>query len=341
MGGASETAIDPGQVVSVENLFEIDIAGWRVRCRLDFAELSADGSMCLIRDYKFGPGAPPYDEVSRKRDDGTLAAKNAQLILYALALAYGVPVREEACERCEGEGWGLEVIDRSRWASASAKRADCPDCGGKGRIEIREPFPVAARAQQFETEFVFPAIEDVEGKMVRRPLSLTRSELEAYRPSVEALLQTLPYRVESGDWPATVSDDACAICPAALECPIPRELRDHRGEVNTVEQAAQAFEVRARVTAEQRAIQKELRTFVERHGPVVYGNGMVAELVYSESESVTDKEGLFGAVEMAVKYGEPFDRSRYVKTKGSRRLVERAMTADELLEAEMEGSNGE
>jgi hypothetical protein len=341
---AAETAIDPALTVSVEGLFEMDVAGWRVRCRIDFAELSADGSTCVIKDYKFGPGAPPFDEVARKRPDGTLAAKSMQLILYALVLAYGYPVREEACD-CERAGAVVYTDGGEPWR--------CASCGGKGRIETREPFPVASRAQLFETEFVFPAIEDAGGKMVRRPLSLTRLELEAYRPSLDALLRTLDYRVESGDWPAVVSDEACAICPAASECPIPRELRDHRGAVNTPEEAAQAFEVRARVTAEQRAIQRELRSFVERNGPVVYGNGMVAELVYSESESVSDKEGLFGAVEMAVKYGEPFERSRYVKTKGATRLKERPLTADELLEAEMvkaemdaatgiatEGSNG-
>lgn len=332
---ASETAFDPSEPAFVENLFEMDVAGWRVRCRIDLAVLAKDGSSVLIRDYKFGLGVPAQDEIARKRDDGTLAAKSLQLILYALVLAYGYPIREEECPDCITGHIGVPGDHPSGYVIEP-----CPTCHARRRIETREPFSVASRAQVFNTEFVFPAAEGVDGKMVRRPLSMTRLELEAYRPSVDALLRTLSYRIESGDWPAVVSDEACSICPASWECPIPRELRDFRGAVNTAEEAAQAFEVRARVTAEQRAIQKELRGFVERHGPVRFGDGMIAELVYSESESVTDKEGLFGAVEMAVRYGEPFDRAKYVKVKGSRRLVERAMTADEKLEAiAAEGSN--
>lgn len=312
----SEIAVDPESVVAVETLFALDVPlpsgePFEVRCRIDFAEVLESGGVAHVEDFKSSRAAVSQEELGRKRPDGTLAASNFQLVLYALSLAYGVPVREDVVDGPDGE-----LV----------------------RFETREPFPVASRANRFDLEFVYPGIEGLDGKMVRRSCSLTRTELEAYRASLAGLVARLVESERSGDWPAVVSDAACSICPASSECPIPRELRDHRGAVNTPEEAAQAFEVRARVTAEQRAIQRELRSFVERNGPVVYGNGMVAELVYSESESVSDKEGLFGAVEMAVRYGEAFDRSKYVKTKGSRRLVERALTADEQLEALAEGS---
>jgi hypothetical protein len=355
----SEIAVDPESVVAVETLFALDVplpcprgcgqtpfvdagmicdacggaktVNFEVRCRIDFAEVLGAGLVVHVEDLKSSRAAVSQDELGRKRPDGTLAASNFQLILYALALAYGVPVREETCKRCDGTG------------TCCASQPDphiCRYCRN-GRVETREPFPVASRAAVFNLEYVYPGIEGLDGKMVRRSCSLTRGELEAYRPSLAGLVRRLVADERSGAWPAVVSDAACSECPARPLCPIPVELRDHRGTVNTPEEAAEAFEVRARVTAEQRAIQKELRAFVERHGPVRYGAGMVAEVAYSESESVTDKDGLFGAVEMAVRYGDPFDRSKYVKVRGSRRLVERPLSADELLEIELEGPDGE
>jgi PD-(D/E)XK nuclease superfamily protein len=391
---AAHTIMDPAYVVAVETLFELDVVAkcgycggrgkcivkhrsvglsvggpdvapcpvcdgdgfvtWRVRCRIDFAETSPDGRTVVVRDWKFGPGAPPLDEIARKREDGTFAAKNMQLILYALVLVYGVPVREEACARCAGTGWLCAHTDGPHdpikgtcceptndefpLAGGGCPSANgCPDCLTKGRLEIREPFPVASRASQFDLEFAFPAIKTTDGDMMRRPLSLTRSELEPYLTSLEAVLGGLSYRVESGDWPAMVSDDACAICPASAECPIPREVRDHRGTVNTPEEAADAFEVREWEGKTSRARTAELRKFVEVHGPVRFGGGMVAELVPSVSQEIRDKDGMLAAMDVAVRFGEPFDRSQWVKEKVGSRLTVRALRQDEINGSE--GSN--
>ena len=97
-----------------------------------------------------------------------------------------------------------------------------------------------ARARRFDMEFVYPGIEDREGRMLRRSMSLTRPELDEYRESLRGLIARLRHSEDSGDWPAVVSDEACSICPTSQECPIPRELRDHRGEIRSVEQAAEA-----------------------------------------------------------------------------------------------------
>jgi hypothetical protein len=84
---------------------------YEVRARIDFAEVLEHGAVCAVRDYKSSYAAPPYDEVARKRRDGSLAAKSFQLILYALCLAYGVPVREEECSQCGGDGG----VDTTPW----------------------------------------------------------------------------------------------------------------------------------------------------------------------------------------------------------------------------------
>ena len=101
---ASETAIDPNAVVACETLFVLHAGGYDVRCRIDFAELLDDGAAVLVQDLKSSRHAPAFDELSRKRPDGTLAAKATQLVMYALVLAFGVPVREETCPTCEGLG---------------------------------------------------------------------------------------------------------------------------------------------------------------------------------------------------------------------------------------------
>jgi hypothetical protein len=302
---ASEMAVDPGAVVACETLFVLEVGGYQVRCRIDFAELLEGGAVLAVEDVKSSRSAPAYEEVARKRPDGSLATKAMQLILYALAAVFGVPVREE---EVDGE-----------------------------RVEILEPFPVGSHAQRVDLAFTFPAIEDREGKIVRRPTSLTRAELDEYRASLEGLLARVARSEETGDWPAVVSDEACSICPAAAECPIPVELRDHRGEINTPEQAAEALEVRHREKDVARAKSRELREFVKRHGAVRYGDGMVAEIGYRVSTEIRDKDGMFDAQERAVRYGEPFERHRWVKDKESFPLVERALTADELAEEVEDG----
>lgn len=175
--------------------------------------------------------------------------------------------------------------------------------------------------------------------MVRRPVTLTRAELDQYRESLRGLVARVRKSEETGDWPAIVSDQACNECPASALCPIPAELRDHRGEINGPEQAAEAFEVRHREKKIAAAKSKELRAFVKSHGPVRYGNGMVAEIGFTQSERITDKEGFMDAVERTARYGEPLERHRYVKTVESFPLVERELTVEELAE-EVEDGNG-
>ena len=330
-----QTMIDLEHWVACETLFTLDVGGFAVRCKVDYATFDPGKLTLGVVDYKTGRGAPAWEDVARKLPDGRLMAKSFQLVLYALVLVYGVPVRVESCAACR-DGWVASL--KPGGPNVPMVREDCPECGGSGRVETPEPFPVASRAQHLNLEYVYPGIEDREGKMLRRPLTLSRAELEQYRHSLHALIVRVREAEATGDWPAVVSDAACDQCPAPPLCPIPAELRDHRGSVNTVEQAAEAFTVRYREKKEQRAKARELREFIKHHGSVRYGNGMVAEIAYSEHEEVFDKAGLDEAVQRAVRYGEPFERWRYIRTKGSNRLVERELTADELLESE--GSDG-
>lgn len=335
---ASEWIFDPSKVVALETLFSLDVDGFAVRCRIDYAEIAEDGAAVVVKDWKSARGAPSFEDIARKLPDGRLAAKSFQLVLYALALAFGVPVRVEECGLCRGGRDQAALAMAGEFVDAG-QAPECPACEGRGRVEIPEPFPVASRAARFDLEFVYPGIEDREGRMVRRPVTLTRPELDQYLQSLKGLVERVRASEETGDWPAVVSDQACAECPASALCPIPAELRDHRGAVNTPEEAAEAFEVRHREKKIAAAKSKELRAFVKAHGPVRYGNGMVAEIGYSASERISDKEGFMDAVERTARYGEPLERHRFVKTVESFPLVERELSADELAE-EVDDGNG-
>jgi hypothetical protein len=315
---ASEVAFDPGYVVACETLFEWPVGEWKVRARIDFAEILEGGHALLIRDYKSSRAAPPWDEVARKMPDGRLVAKNFQLVLYALVMAFGVPVREDPCEFCHGAGHTIQM------GGAAETEVRCAMCDGAGVVETPEPFSIAKGVNRFDLEFVYPGIEDREGKMVRRPLTLDRLELEEYRTSVEGLVGRVRRAEQSGDWPAVTSDAACSECPAPGECPIPQEVRNWRGRINTPEQASEAAMVLDRQKAELRAAQTELRNFAKETGEPIRFGGKVMELVYAESEQL-DKDALFAALSR----GETVDWGDYISVKGRTDFKARDLTADE------------
>lgn len=299
---AEQTTADPAAVVAVEQLVELELAGWRLRCKLDFAESLEGGLAVRVDDYKTSLAAPAYEEIGRRRpeEDGGIAAKDFQLVVYALAAAYGSPVRVE-------DG-----------------------------VETPEPFPLAAQAQRFDMRLVFPGIENKEGQMVTRSASLTRLELAEYRASIEATLTRFGESIESGDWPAVQSAGACKECPARRECPIPREVRDRAGAINSVEDLREASEVLERRADDDRALRAEIKAFMRGHGlrEVRYGKSRAWRFVLSESERIERKDEMWAAIARAVELGEPFDKSRFLKVVESTNLKAVELSPDELAEPE-------
>jgi hypothetical protein len=336
---ASETAFSPADVIAVETLLVMQLEGFEVRMKVDYAELLEQGAAVHVIDFKSSRSMPQQEEVARRRPaDGSLMAKNFQLVLYALGLAYGVPVRMEPCLVCDGAGrLSLAVEDPVLAGMGTALLKDCDACRGSGTREVHEPFPLAGRAQRFDLEFVYPGIEDKStGLMQRRAMSLTRLELEEYLLSLTALLKRVRAAEETGDWPAVVSDAACSECPAPSACPIPAELRDHRGTINSHEQAAEALEVLDRRKAVDAAIRREVKAFAKHNGPVRWGADRVSEFVSTFAEEIKDREGMFGALQRAVDFGEPFDRSVWVREKHGTSFRDRTLSADELAEEAIE-----
>lgn len=353
---ACEFTIDPEQVVAIETLIVLEIGGWQIRCKIDFAELRLEGRQIYVGDYKSGKGAPNYDEIARKRKrphDGIspFAARNIQLILYVLALVYGKPVRVEPCERCGGKGELVRAKSATSWVeyrvddlgplavmdSVEKRPIPCPDCR-HGRIETIEPFALAPRAQEAIAEFVYPGIEDDEGRMLRRTVGLTGLEIVEYRESLEAIVANLERAEKEGDWPAIVSDIACDQCPCSARCPIPAELRDHRGEINTLEQLVEAAERYYRDNQALKARRREIKGSAKKLGDgprsrVRFGEDRVWEVGdVKTSVEIPDKEGMFAAIERAVEFGEPFDPSDWTKDSKTTPFGERRLSEDELEE---------
>jgi hypothetical protein len=330
-------------VIAVERLIVMQLEGFEVRMKVDYAALLEDGAAVHVVDYKSSRSLPTQEEVARKRPDtlpggkgeaSKLFAKSFQLVLYALGLAYGVPVRMEDCPSCR-DHW---IDNLAPLGFKEHTIAHCLTCGGTRRVEVHEPFPLAGRAQRFDLEFVYPGIEDKStGLMQRRPMSLTRLELEEYLLSLTALLKRVRAAEESGDWPAVVSDAACSECPAPSMCPIPAELRDHRGTINSHEQAAEALEVLDRRKAVDAAIRREVKAFAKHNGPVRWGADRVSEFVSTFAEEIKDREGMFASLQRAVDFGEPFDRSVWVREKHGTSFRDRTLSADELAEEATDG----
>ena len=303
---AEEFTIDPLAVIAVETLLVLDLGGWQVRCKVDLAEARALGQIVAVKDWKTSLSAPGFEEIARRRPDGSLAAKNFQLILYALALAFGRPVNETV--GVDGE-----------------------------RVETVEPFPLAGAAELFELELVFPALKNSEGLMVRRPMTLTRLELGEYRESLIGLLERLAESEATGDWPAVLGD-GCSECPARQACPIPLELHDHAGLINSIEDAREAAEVLDRRKDQMAALQRELKAWAKAHDVEIrYGRDRALRFVYGESERIERKEEMFDAIDAAVEYGRPFDRTEWVRTVGSTSFKSVKLTSDELDQEDADG----
>lgn len=301
-----EFSIDPASVVCVESLIVLPIGGYDVRMKIDYAALLEDATAVEVLDWKTARGAPAYEEIARVRPDGTRAAKNFQLILYALGLAYGKPVRVEVGPHGE-------------------------------RVEVVEEFGLLPPSvSRFDLAFVYPGIEGKDGLMLRRDVSLTLLELAEYRVSMEGLMERLARSEASGDWPAVESDSACTECPARALCPIPDALRDHRGEINSMEQASEAAARWSRQLATWDSIRKELKAFSVANGNAMipFGADKAWDWGYQESERIRDKDAFMAAVDEAVQFGTPFDRSKYVQTVKSTPFKVRTLSAEELADEE-------
>lgn len=332
---AGEWKLRPDErVVSVERLFVLKLAGFEVRCRIDFA--SADELKRLyVADYKSGRGAPSLDEISRQRPgvDATeppekrLAAKAFQLVVYVLAIVFGVPVEVAACDMCAGVG-RLDAVKREAAGSLrSMGEMECFNCAGRGVVETPGE-QVVRGCPEAIAEYVYPGVE-FDGLMLRRTMGLTRLEMIEYLDSLEALLRRVSRYERDGDWPAIISGEACAECPASQLCPIPEELRDYAGTINTVEEARAALKVKYVRSLRDRALGREIRLFAKAKGLLgIDFDKRRIEFVPEQKTEVRDRDGMMGALAAGMSVEDA--KEKYVKTSQSTPFKERDLTTEEI-----------
>lgn len=260
-------AIDPARVVGIERKFVIPVGDREVSCKLDFCALSEDGSEAWVEDFKTTYRLAAMDELATKLPDGRHAAKAAQLLIYVLALAYGFPVRDVPCPTCEGKqtylvpsGSDLPDVRAAGPGEVIEVNGDpggvvpvrCHTCDGRGTIEEREPYRIGERVQVFNCAELYPSYLFDDG-IGRRDVTVTRAELPDHMDWLESVVARMDEAFESWKFPA-VPGSHCSECPAARECPLPVHLRDHRGEIDSPEKAAEAAERRMFLQAESKAI---------------------------------------------------------------------------------------
>jgi hypothetical protein len=308
------------RVIAVEDKIVVEIAGRPVSMKIDYAELSEDGSLCAVRDYKTSFQLPAVGEVAGDVGDGRLAPKSFQLLLYAVGLAYGRPVRKVACTTCEASG-AVVIAQHQAGDQTGEDLGDCPDCGGRGAIEEAGLFPLAGSAQHFDIAEVYPAYLHDEGIPERGGIVL-RQELAEHVASFEAVVTQFDEAVSLWDFGA-IEGTHCQECPASAECPLPARLKSFRGRINTEEELCEAarlhFIQKDRLAADWR----EIRTAAGVMGtPVPLGADEELAFVLEQKRSV-DRDGMLAAAQRAADYGEPYDPEDFMKVSESTPLRRR------------------
>lgn len=180
---------------------------------------------------------------------------------------------------------------------------------------------------------VYPRYRDKDsGALLRSYGSWERFELHEFRVSLERNLELLKESFETGDWPARDDDTWCGYCPAQTECPIPKHLR-RAEEIETVEDAENAFSEKMATERESRRLAAGLRGWVDQHEAVFVGEHAY-DAKASVSREVKDWEVFEAEIEGAILTGKPLKIDDFVRTKKSARFGKRRMTKEELENAD-------
>lgn len=308
--------VDPETVAGLERLFVLDLeCGVTVSGRLDVVALPS-AELGQVDDYKSAFAMPSQDDYEG----------DVQAWIYAVLLMFGVPVDFEQCITCSGAG---VVYEQHGFAT---EELGCPECEGRGYVELRGE-PMGRHLQGVLTREVYPRLKlRDDGGLHRRELLLSRTAIADYRADLERQAVVLMQRFESWEFPAR-SGSWCSECPAQQECPLPAELRDHAGEINSREQAEESYAKTLLQKARLAALEEEVKRWARAHGPIRVGD---LEFSWEPTEGralakkgrSSDWDGLQAAVVEAAEFGVPFDLSKWVLPTTGSRFVKRKVTGD-------------
>lgn len=324
--------VDPEHVAGIEQLMVLDLeCGWTISGKLDVIALPSV-ELGQVDDYKSGQALPTAEEY-----EGSV-----QPWVYAVLLLYGTPVTREGCYSCEG---GARVVYRCESCGGmddflpgvrplpcttceqmtEQELIPCPRCDGKGYRETRgEPGALGGHLKGVLTREVYPRpkLRD-DGTLHRRELLLARTAIADYRADLERMAFTLGERFKSWDFPARSSGGSengswCSRCPAPHECPLPEQLRDFAGTVNTLDEATEAWTKVQHDKARNAAIEREVKNFCKAHNATLVVGDQQWRWEPTEGRALkkagrgSDWDGLEVAVRNAAEYGEPFDVAQWV-----------------------------
>lgn len=322
--------VDPTTIAGIERLFVLDLEnGWTVSGKVDLLSLP-DAVSALVTD----------DKTSMSAADQETFDNRFQVKLYALLVMFGQPINFIACDACDGTG--TERHD-------SGLGEPCPVCKGKRGTEDRLP-GIGGHLKRVTGREVYPGpkprvLDDGRWELVQRTATWSRQQLADFRHDVQWVTDVIEHGLKTGDWPARYEKSHCGICPAEMECPLPRHLRRFAGAIDSTAKAAEAWTWAARTASRVAATKAEVRKFAEAHeGEVVpLDNGKVVDFVTSFSRSVkkkgkgSDWDGLLVALHGAVEFGTPFRFEEWVQERPKTEFKERDQRPEEVNDGEGRG----
>jgi hypothetical protein len=321
--------VEPSTVAGIERLFVLDLDnGWTVSGKIDLLSLP-DPVTAWVDD----------DKTSMAVVDQEGFDNRFQVKMYALLVMFGQPINFIACGACDGTG-------TERHDSGLGER--CAVCKGKRGTEDRLPC-IGGHLKRVRGRELYPGpkprvLKDGRWELTQRSHTWTRQELADFRHDVQWVTDVIEHGLKTGDWPARYEKSHCGICPAEMECPLPRHLRRFAGALDSTEKAAEAWTWAERTAARVRATKAEVRKFAEAHDGAVIplGNGREVAFETRQQRSVkrkgrnSDWDGLLTALEGAVNYGTPFPVEQWVPERPVTNFKER----DALATRPEEGDDG-
>jgi hypothetical protein len=190
--------------------------------------------------------------------------------------------------------------------------------------ETEDGVRLGPEIEMFESSVIYPRYVFDDG-LGQRTSYRDRMDLRDHYGYMGDLVKKAKEAFATGKFPA-IPGDHCDRCPAKAECPIPAQLRDGKGEIETIEEARIAAEDRDFHGSASRRLSKSLRAWVDEHGPLEYGANREIAIDASESQSV-NWDTLPDAINRAVELGEPFVPEQHVKHKIGTRLTSRKREA--------------
>jgi hypothetical protein len=298
--GAIGLDVKAEHVAGIERKFLLELdCGWTVSGIIDLASMPGD-TLGQVDDYKTSLHVPPEQEWDW-----------FQTKLYAAMLMFGRPhVGDEHCARCEGSGE----------PAADLSGARCPDCRGRGKIEVFGD-PIGSHLREVLGRELYPRHDPrkrADGTLAHvcrreggQPKPWTRLELQELVIDLNDAGDRLSEMLTTWKFPARFGTKACGECPAEELCPIPRGYRRFAGHIRTREEAGEAWAWADRMKSKVAATEKEVKAWADRTaasltlGETTWEHQISEVTALKKARGRADWDGFRSALELAEAAGEP------------------------------------